>query len=58
MPKLDWTLSAFGDEISADLAEQLETLTKYGIHHLEIRSVWGKTSWSSRIKNCSGLRKG
>lgn len=42
MPKLDWTLSAFGDEISADLAEQLETLTKYGIHHLEIRSVWGK----------------
>lgn len=42
MQKLQWVLSAFGDEIAADLADQVKTLTKHNIYHLEIRSVWDK----------------
>lgn len=38
----EFTLSAFGDEISDDLAEQLDTLLDLDIHHLELRGVWGK----------------
>jgi sugar phosphate isomerase/epimerase len=37
-----WKLSAFGDEISDDLHEQLETLRGLGIGYLELRGVWGK----------------
>ncbi len=36
------TLSAFADEISADLSEQLSVLAEHGIRHLELRSVWDK----------------
>lgn len=36
------TLSAFADEISADLAEQLDVLEAEGIKHIEFRSVWNK----------------
>ncbi len=35
-------LSAFGDEISADLAEQLQTLTGLGVYGLDLRGAWGK----------------
>lgn len=34
-------LSAFGDEISANLTTQLEVLASEGITALELRSVWG-----------------
>ena len=36
------TLSAFGDEISADLAEQMDVLESEGIHQIELRGVWRK----------------
>ncbi len=35
-------LSAFGDEISDDLAEQLETLAELKITQLDLRAAWGK----------------
>ena len=35
-------LSAFGDEISNDLAEQLETLAELRITQLDLRAAWGK----------------
>ena len=37
-----WTLSAFADEISPDLDEQLETLAAESIRHLAFRGVWKK----------------
>lgn len=37
-----FTLSAFGDEIDADLATQLDVLLSEGVHHLELRAAWGK----------------
>lgn len=33
-------LSAFADEISPDLDEQLDTLQRESIHHLDLRSMW------------------
>ena len=36
-----FTLSAFGDEIDADLATQLRLLVELGIGYLELRSAWG-----------------
>ena len=33
-------LSAFADEISPDLEEQLATLQREGIHYLDLRSMW------------------
>jgi len=36
------TLSAFADEISKDLKEQLQGLHQCGISYFDIRSVWGK----------------
>ena len=35
-------LSAFGDEIAADLAEQLDVLAAERIHFVEFRGAWGK----------------
>ncbi len=37
-----FTLSAFGDEIAADLAEQLDVMQREGIPALEFRGAWGK----------------
>lgn len=37
-----FTLSAFADEISSDLDEQLTVLEQEGINCLELRGVWGK----------------
>lgn len=37
-----FTLSAFGDEIAADLAEQLDVMRREGIPALEFRGAWGK----------------
>lgn len=36
------TLTAFADEISADLTEQLDVLESEGIRHIEFRGVWNK----------------
>ncbi len=36
-----FTLSAFGDEIAADLAEQLDVMQQEGIPALEFRAAWG-----------------
>jgi sugar phosphate isomerase/epimerase len=41
MQKASFTLSAFGDEIAADLAEQLDLLADEGVKFLELRSAWG-----------------
>lgn len=38
-----FTISGFGDEIAADLDEQLDSLQALGIDHLELRGVWGKS---------------
>lgn len=35
-------LSAFGDEIDADLAEQLKTLVGLNVRGLDLRGAWGK----------------
>ena len=35
-----WTLTGFADEISPDLDEQLDTLFRLEIQHMELRSVW------------------
>jgi len=37
-----FTLSAFADEISPQLTEQLDVLESEGIRYLELRGVWGK----------------
>ncbi|HET9223657.1 MAG TPA: sugar phosphate isomerase/epimerase family protein [Roseiflexaceae bacterium] len=37
-----WTLSAFADEISPELDQQLQTLAGESIRHLEFRGVWKK----------------
>ena len=37
-----FALSAFGDEIATDLSEQLIVLNELKIHHLDLRSAWGK----------------
>ena len=37
-----WRLSAFGDEVSDDLGEQLQVLHNLEIGSLELRGVWGK----------------
>jgi 3-dehydroshikimate dehydratase len=37
-----FTLSAFADEISPHLIEQLDVLESEGIRYLELRGVWGK----------------
>ncbi len=42
MPNPIFTLSAFGDEIDADLATQLDLLASLDVHHLEFRAAWGK----------------
>jgi len=34
------TLSGFGDEISADLVEQMDVMESEGIRHVELRGVW------------------
>ena len=36
-----FTLSVFGDEIDADVDEQLRILNELGIGYLELRSAWG-----------------
>lgn len=42
MANLGVTVSGFGDEISADPAEQLEVLAELGIHHLDLRGAWDR----------------
>src|SRR5437763_136720 len=38
----EFTLSAFGDEISPDLDEQLTVMEQEGVPALEFRGAWGK----------------
>src|SRR5688572_23258010 len=42
MARTHFILSAFGDEIDADLAMQLDVLASEGVHHLEFRAAWGR----------------
>jgi sugar phosphate isomerase/epimerase len=42
MSGASFTLSAFGDEIAVDLADQLRVLSDLNIDHLELRAAWGK----------------
>jgi sugar phosphate isomerase/epimerase len=42
MSSATFTLSAFGDEITDDLQEQLRVLRQLRIGYLELRGVWGK----------------
>ncbi len=42
MPEAAFALSAFGDEIAKDLSDQLILLKELDIHHLDLRSAWGK----------------
>jgi sugar phosphate isomerase/epimerase len=37
-----WTLTGFADEISPDVDEQVQTLSREGMHWLELRGAWGK----------------
>lgn len=37
-----FTLSAFGDEISSNLKEQLDIMQQEGIRYLDLRGVWGR----------------
>lgn len=37
-----FTLSAFADEVSDDLGEQMDVLESEGVRHIELRGVWGK----------------
>lgn len=37
-----FVLSAFGDEVAADLEAQLTALAADGVYHLELRSAWGR----------------
>lgn len=34
-------ISAFADEIAADLGEQITVLAQEGIHHIDLRGAWG-----------------
>src|SRR2546421_5044897 len=38
---MGWRLSAFGDEVAAEPAEQARALRDLGIGHVEVRSAWG-----------------
>lgn len=42
MTDATFTISAFGDEIADDLAEQLRVLQELKIDYLELRGAWGK----------------
>ncbi len=35
------TLSGFGDEIAAELSEQMDVMESEGIRHIELRGAWG-----------------
>lgn len=52
-----FTLSAFGDEISSELAEQLVHLNKLDIHYLDLRGVWGKNVLDLTDQEVSRVRK-
>jgi sugar phosphate isomerase/epimerase len=41
MTDATFTLSAFGDEIAADLDEQLSTLDELNVGYLDLRGAWG-----------------
>lgn len=42
MSAANFILSAFGDEITDDLAGQLDLLTEQDVHYVEFRAAWGK----------------
>jgi len=42
MTEARFILSAFGDEITADLSEQLATLNTLHVSYLDLRGAWGK----------------
>lgn len=46
----NFLLSAFGDEVTDDLSEQLDVLASAGLEWIEVRGAWGKTvlEWDDR----------
>jgi sugar phosphate isomerase/epimerase len=52
-----WRLSAFGDEISNDLNEQLRVLQELQIGFLELRGVWGKNVLHLTDEELATIRK-
>lgn len=50
-------LSAFGDEAAADLMDQMDVLENNGIHHIELRGVWGKNVLSLNDDEVNRVRK-
>ena len=42
MPTANFILSAFGDEITDDLAGQLDLLAAEDVHYVEFRGAWGR----------------
>jgi len=40
--RAEFVLTGFGDEISANLPVQLDTLAEENMHYLELRSIWDK----------------
>ncbi len=53
-----FTLSAFGDEIAADLAEQLDVMRAEGVPALEFRGAWRKNILDlsdDEVRNAKGL---
>jgi len=50
------TLSAFADEISADLVEQLQVLKSCGLKHLDLRSVWNVNVMELTDSQCKQIK--
>lgn len=50
-------LSAFADEIDADLKVQMDVLEQYGINHIEMRGVYGKTITQYPLDEVKKIKK-
>ncbi|MHB1000666.1 MAG: sugar phosphate isomerase/epimerase family protein [Armatimonadota bacterium] len=50
-------LSAFADEISPDLNEQIDVLKSEGITHIELRGVWGKNVLDLSDEDVANIKK-
>lgn len=53
----NWRISAFGDEVSDDLEEQLRVLRGLRIGYLEVRGVWGKNVLHLADEEVAALRQ-
>ena len=51
------TLSAFADEIDADIQIQMDVLEQYGISQIDIRSVYGKPITEYSLDEAREIKK-